>query len=61
MSPPPTAELPVEKVTVFDAEGEMQRLADAIAEADRKYHQDDAPELTDAEYDALRRRYEALA
>ncbi|MCR9175935.1 MAG: NAD-dependent DNA ligase LigA [Alphaproteobacteria bacterium] len=61
MSPSPIAKLPVEKITVFDAEGEMLRLADAIAEADRRYHQEDAPELTDAEYDALRRRYERLA
>jgi DNA ligase (NAD+) len=61
MSAPNTADMPVEQINVFEAQGELQRLADAIAEADQKYHQDDAPELTDAEYDALRRRYETLA
>ncbi|MFN3390030.1 MAG: NAD-dependent DNA ligase LigA, partial [Allosphingosinicella sp.] len=31
-----------------------------MSEADRQYYQEDAPTLTDAAYDALRRRYEAL-
>jgi len=52
---------PVDKVNPFEAEAELRRLADAILEADRQYHQEDAPELTDPEYDALRRRYEALS
>ncbi|NQW12548.1 MAG: NAD-dependent DNA ligase LigA [Alphaproteobacteria bacterium] len=43
-----------------EAVEELERLVKAIAEADRLYHQEDAPELTDAEYDALRRRNTAI-
>ena len=39
---------------------EHARLAAEIAEHDRRYHQDDAPTVSDADYDALRRRFEAL-
>ena len=42
------------------AAGELARLAAEIAEHDRRYHGEDAPVISDAEYDALRRRYEAL-
>src|ERR1700712_2965944 len=34
---------------------ELAELAAKIAKADQAYHGDDAPEMTDAEYDALRR------
>ncbi|WP_439573289.1 NAD-dependent DNA ligase LigA [Phreatobacter sp.] len=57
-SPPDAA--PVETLTPDQARLEHERLGEAIAEADRQYYQDDAPSLTDADYDALRRRYEAL-
>ena len=46
----------VDKLTSAEAEKELDRLARQIAEADRRYHGEDAPDLTDAEYDALRRR-----
>ena len=46
----------VDKLTSAEAEKELDRLAKDIAEADRKYHGEDAPELTDAAYDALRLR-----
>lgn len=43
-----------------DPAAEMSRLAEAIAAADLAYHQADAPEMDDAEYDALRRRLAEL-
>jgi DNA ligase (NAD+) len=42
------------------ARDEHERLGRALAEHDRHYHQDDAPVISDADYDALRTRYEAL-
>lgn len=51
---------PVDDLTVDEAEAELARLAEAIAAADIAYHQKDAPEITDAEYDALRRRNDAI-
>jgi len=42
------------------ARGEHAALSEKIAEADRLYHELDAPEITDAEYDALRRRLETI-
>ncbi|WP_421722856.1 NAD-dependent DNA ligase LigA [Bauldia sp.] len=47
---------PVDDLTEPEAVEELAHLAKAIAEADRLYYQDDAPTLTDAEYDALRQR-----
>jgi DNA ligase (NAD+) len=38
-------------------ETELAELAAKIAAADQAYHGNDAPEMTDAEYDALRRRH----
>ena len=43
-------------MTEADAANEMMRLAKTIARHNRLYHADDAPEITDAEYDALVRR-----
>jgi DNA ligase (NAD+) len=42
------------------ARAEHKKLGDEIAAHDRAYYQDDAPRISDADYDALRRRYEAL-
>ncbi|MED5547132.1 MAG: NAD-dependent DNA ligase LigA [Pseudomonadota bacterium] len=39
-----------------DAANELMRLARQIKRANRKYHAEDAPEISDAEYDALVRR-----
>ncbi|MCB8880791.1 NAD-dependent DNA ligase LigA [Acidisoma cellulosilytica] len=39
---------------------ELADLASKIAAADIAYHEQDAPEVTDAEYDSWRRRYDAL-
>jgi DNA ligase (NAD+) len=57
---PDPAELPVDKLNIFDAEQELARLAAAIARHDRLYHQQDAPEISDADYDALKLRNEAI-
>jgi len=42
------------------ARAEHARLRREIAEHDRRYHGEDSPTISDADYDALRRRYEAL-
>ena len=51
---------PVEKLSSAEAEKELDRLAREIAEHDRRYHGEDAPTISDAEYDALRRRNAAI-
>jgi DNA ligase (NAD+) len=55
-----TVSTPVDKLTEKDAGGELERLASEIAEHDRRYHGDDAPTISDAEYDALRLRNAAI-
>ena len=51
---------PVSGLTEDEAAAELERLAAEIAEHDRAYHERDAPTVSDAEYDALRRRNEAI-
>ena len=51
---------PVEALSEAEAAAELERLARAIADADAAYYQNDAPELTDADYDALRQRNLAI-
>lgn len=51
---------PVDKLTKAAATAELKRLAEAIRAADTAYYQDDAPTLTDADYDALRQRLAAI-
>jgi DNA ligase (NAD+) len=48
------------KLTLTKAREEHARLEAEIAEHDRRYHGLDAPIISDAEYDELRRRYTAL-
>jgi len=50
----------VEKLTESEAAAELERLAAEIDAADRAYYQDDAPIMSDAEYDALRERNAAI-
>src|SRR5215475_1513809 len=59
MPPRAKTEPPVEALSEKHAEAEHARLEAAIAEHDRRYYQDDAPTISDAAYDALRRRYAA--
>jgi DNA ligase (NAD+) len=55
--PEPT---PVEALTEAEATAELARLADELAGHDLRYYQDDAPTVTDAEYDELKRRNAAI-
>ena len=41
-------------------QAELKRLAKLLAEHDKRYYQDDAPSISDAEYDALRQRNNAI-
>src|SRR5579864_6925587 len=56
----PRAPTAASELSLDDARKEHARLGKEIAEHDRRYHGEDAPTNTDAEYDALRRRYTAL-
>ena len=53
-------ETPVEDLMELDALVELKRLAKEIAVHDIAYHQKDAPRVSDAEYDALRQRNDAI-
>jgi DNA ligase (NAD+) len=55
-----TTKLAVDDLTEKQAKAEHARLAAEIAGHDRRYYQDDAPSVSDAEYDTLRRRYGAI-
>ena len=52
--------LPVDALTEKQAKAEHARLAAEIAEHDKRYYQDDAPTVSDAAYDKLRQRYQAI-
>jgi len=54
------AENPVDKLSKAAATAELKRLAGTIRAADAAYYQDDAPAMTDADYDALRQRLNAI-
>ena len=54
------SETAVEALSKAEAAAELARLAAEIAHHDRAYHERDAPEITDAAYDALRRRNAAI-
>ena len=54
------ADRPVEALTEREAEAELAHLAKALAAANLAYHAADAPEITDAAYDALKRRNAAI-
>src|SRR5689334_8300558 len=55
-----TDKTPVELLTPKQAAAEHARLGQEIAGHDRRYYQLDRPSITDAAYDALRARYNAI-
>lgn len=54
------ADREIESFSEDEARAELDRLHRAISAADIAYHQNDAPEITDAAYDAIKRRYQAF-
>jgi DNA ligase (NAD+) len=50
----------VKSFTKADAKVELKRLALEIESHDKAYYQEDAPKISDAEYDALRQRFNAI-
>ncbi len=55
-----TDKTPVELLTAKQAKAEHARLQVEISEHDKRYYQHDRPSISDAEYDALRSRYNAI-
>ncbi len=55
-----TSDKPAGELTSVEAAAELERLAREISGHDRHYHVEDAPVISDAEYDALLRRHSAI-
>jgi len=55
-----TDKAPVALLTAKEAAAEHARLTKEISEHDKRYYQQDRPTISDAEYDELRRRYNAI-
>jgi DNA ligase (NAD+) len=60
MSTDPSDPAAIEGLSEAEAAAEHARLTAEIREADIHYHQEDAPLITDAAYDAMRRRLNAI-
>jgi DNA ligase (NAD+) len=56
----PGTDLPVDSLTEDQARAELDRLATEIGRANRAYHAEDAPEISDAHYDRLKARNAAI-
>src|SRR5437763_5488585 len=57
MAPRDASKASVGSLPEKQAKAEHARLHGELTEHDKRYYQNDAPTITDAEYDALRRRY----
>lgn len=55
-----TDTIDVERLSEADARAELARLSKVLAKADAAYHTEDAPVMSDAEYDALKARNAAI-
>src|SRR3569623_1024182 len=55
-----TAISEVEGLSEDEARAELERLQKILSDADIAYHQNDAPTITDAAYDAAKLRYQAI-
>ncbi len=56
MAAQPASTIAPDALTEAQAKAELKRLAGEIAAHDKRYYQEDQPTVSDAEYDALRRR-----
>jgi DNA ligase (NAD+) len=54
------ASIAVDELTERQARAEHKRLAEEISYHDKLYHEQDAPEISDAQYDRLRQRLKAI-
>lgn len=55
-----SGEIEIEGLSEDQAKAELQRLKGQIDRADIAYFQNDAPDITDADYDSLKRRYQQI-
>ncbi len=53
-------ETPIDELDENAARDELARLADVLSQANSAYHRDDAPEISDADYDRLKARNRAI-
>src|SRR5262252_4650671 len=60
MSSQASSTIPAADLTEAQAKAELKRLAAEIGAHDKRYYQEDAPTVSDATYDALRRRNEEI-
>jgi DNA ligase (NAD+) len=60
MSARDTSTIEIDSLSEKQAKAEHARLGAEIKRHDERYYQKDAPTVSDADYDALRRRYEAI-
>src|SRR6201996_2279997 len=51
---------PADQLTEAEAVDELTKLADEIAQHDIRYYREDAPTVSDADYDALKQRNAAI-